>query len=134
VSICSICKQKPSCASIAFEDDGKLWLNVPTDSAVGNTIPLRYEVVPPPQPETFMPYAIGEICDACVRGYGGVGMLVDPDDSPVGEVDAALREAREVRAKYEFPGVRCCVSCREEIPEGVLHGCNWQIGSRGTVA
>lgn len=120
MSTCEICKQKPACASIARGSDGNLYLHVEAHSAVGNMIPLCYEVVPSPQTEISMPHQEGALCDACIRGYGAVGMLVlvgDDDESieklrqrlanegPLkpGEVDAALREARELRAKYETP-------------------------------
>jgi len=39
-------------------------------------IPLLFRVKPAPMKEVFMPYKeVGALCDACVGGYGMVGML-----------------------------------------------------------
>ena len=106
MNLCEVCKQKPACASIALEDDGKLYLNVIVGSAVGNTIPLRYEVVPAPQEEISMPHQEGALCDACIRGYGGVGMLVPV--LPACEACAGRREVFRVGFDdYPVP----CPSC-----------------------
>lgn len=110
-ALCWICQSKPPCASIELEGDGKLWLTVPARSEVGNEIKLRYEVVPPPQPEIFsMPHKAGEICDACVRGYAGVGMLVYMPPCPTCN-GSGIIVVMDRGQDWTMDGVRPCPTC-----------------------